>query len=187
MKTTRAQAAQNRQRILDMASRAFRAKGFEGCSVADITTAAGLTHGGFYGHFASKSALEAEACAAALGSAAARWAAAIADSPDEAFESIVNGYLTERHRDSPAIGCAFAALAAEASRREPEVRGAFTEGLKARLDLLARAVGAKSSDTARERAIAAMSSLVGAMVLARVVDDPELSAEILVAVRSQLT
>src|SRR5688500_15554793 len=108
MKVTREKAAQNRQRIVDVASRAFRARGLEGIGVADLMDAAGLTHGGFYGHFESKADLQAEACKAALDPAVARWQAAIDDSPDDALRSIVEGYLSERHRDSPAVGCAFA-------------------------------------------------------------------------------
>lgn len=187
MKVTRAQSTQNRQRILDMASRAFRAKGFEGCSVADVMTAAGMTHGGFYGHFGSKAELEAEACEAALAAAGARWATAIEDSPDEALESIVTGYLSERHRDSPAIGCTFAALATEASRGEPAVRRVFTDGLKARIELLAQVVEEESKKARRQQAIAVMAGLVGAMVLARVVDDPDLSDDILEAARNRLS
>ena len=187
MKVTRAQAAKTRQRILDVASRVFRSKGFEGCSVADIMTAAGMTHGGFYGHFDSKADLEAEACAAALAAAGGRWAAAIEDAPDEALESIVTGYLSERHRDSPAIGCTFAALATEASRGEPSVRRVFTDGLRARIELLAQAVEEESKKARRQQAIAVMAGLVGAMVLARVVDDADLSGEILEAVRNRLS
>lgn len=186
MKVTRAQAREHRQRILDVASRTFRSKGFDGASVADIMAAAGMTHGGFYGHFDSKVDLQAEACSAALASATARWAAVIADSPEDALESIVDGYLSERHRDSPAIGCAFAALAAEASRGESAVRGAFTNDLNERVDLLSRVAPGSSPGARRAKAIATIAALVGAIVLARVVDDADLSDEILEAARKEL-
>ncbi|MEO5569170.1 MAG: TetR/AcrR family transcriptional regulator [Gemmatimonadaceae bacterium] len=180
--------AQHRARILDVASRAFRARGFEGSTVADIMKDAGLTHGGFYGHFESKAHLEAAACATAIAPAAARWAAVIedsGDSPEDARESIVDGYLSERHRDSPATGCVFAALGPEASRGDPAVRKAFTDGLKTRLDLLAQVVTGQSRKVRRDKAIATMAGLVGAIVLSRAVNDPDLSDEILEAVRSE--
>lgn len=189
MRVSREQMAQHRQRILDVASRAFRARGFGGSSVADVMKDAGLTHGGFYGHFESKADLEARACAAAVAPAAARWAAVIEDSgdqPEEALEAIVDGYLSERHRDSPATGCVFAALGAEAARGEPGVRKAFTDGLKVRLDLLSQVVRGPSRNARRERAIATMAGLVGAIVLSRAVDDADLSIEILDAVKAEL-
>jgi TetR/AcrR family transcriptional regulator, transcriptional repressor for nem operon len=186
MRVSREEAARHRQRILDVASRAFRAKGFDATSVADVMAAAGMTHGGFYGHFESKADLQAEACAVALAAAAARWSAAVADAPDEALESIVDGYLSERHRDSPAIGCAFAALGVDAARGGDAMRHTFTHGLKARLDLLAGVVPGESRKARRQRAITTMAGLVGALVLARLVADAELSGEILEAVREGL-
>lgn len=186
MKVTRDQAAQNRQRIVDVASRAFRARGLEGIGVSDIMDAAGLTHGGFYGNFESKAALQVEACKAALHPAAARWQAVIDESPDDALASIADGYLSERHRDSPAAGCAFAALSPEISRAGPELKAVATEGLRARIDLLSRAVEAPSAKARRKKAIATLAALVGAVVLARVTDEAGLSDEILEAVRSEL-
>lgn len=186
MRVSRAKMAEHRQRIIEVASRSFRARGFEGSTVADIMTAAGLTHGGFYGHFASKADLETEASAAALAPAAARWSSVIEESPDDALESIVEGYLSARHRDSPATGCVFAALAPEASRGSTPLRRAFTAGLTTRLDLLARVMTGQSKKARREQAIATMAALVGAIVLARAVEEPHLADEILDAVRGAL-
>lgn len=188
MRVSREKMAQHRQRILEVASRAFRARGFGESSVADIMKDAGLTHGGFYGHFESKAHLEAEACAAAIVPAAARWAAVIedaGDSPEDAREAIVDGYLSERHRDSPATGCVFAALAPEASRGSESLRRAITDGLRTRIDLLSQVVMGPSKKVRREKAIATMAAMVGAIVLARAVEDANLSGEILEAVRAE--
>ena len=178
MKVSRAQMILHRNRILEAASRMFRSRGFERSGVAEIMNAAGMTHGGFYGHFASKSTLAAEACSAALTTASARWGALIDESPDKALEAILDGYLSDRHRDSPATGCALAALATEAAREDGAVRSAFTGAVERRIELLAKL--ARGTPAARrEEAIATLAGMVGAIVLARVVDDASLSDAIL--------
>src|SRR5262245_24790993 len=109
MKVTREQAAENRERIVNTAARLFRERGFDGVGVADIMKGAGLTHGGFYGHFASKDDLAAEACARALEKSAMKWSA-ILDTDANPLDTIVASYLSEAHRDRPGSGCAIAAL-----------------------------------------------------------------------------
>lgn len=183
MRVSRDQMAQHRRRIIEAASRAFRARGFERSGVADIMGDAGLTHGGFYGHFASKLDLEAEACAVAMATGAARWTTLIDESPEDALSSIIAGYLSERHRDSPATGCVIAALGSEVAREGADVRRAFTRGLSERLDLLAQVVTGRSKIARRNRAVATMAAMAGAVMLARAVDDPGLSDEILNATR----
>jgi TetR/AcrR family transcriptional repressor of nem operon len=181
MKVSRKQFAKNRQRILDVAGRLFRERGFDGISVADLMKAAGLTHGGFYGHFESKEDLVAQACAKVLSGSANGWARIAAERPDDAARAIVEAYLSPKHRDQPGIGCAFATLGGEVARQAKPVRQAFTEGIRARLEVLAGVVTGRSKAAQRQKALATMSGLVGAMVLARAVDDPAFSGEILAA------
>src|SRR3982750_409763 len=115
MKVSREQAARNRERILDTAAQLFRERGFEGIGVADLMKAAGLTHGGFYGHFASKDDLVAQAAALALEQSVALWEK-LADRPqDDPLSAIAGVYLTSRHRDDPGAGCLLAALGPDVS------------------------------------------------------------------------
>src|SRR5260370_2043175 len=108
VRVTREQAAANRRKIVHVASTLLRRHGFEGIGVADIMKGAGLTHGGFYGHFASKDDLAAEACTRALGGD--DWAAGLAGTPNPSLGAVVRGYLSPRHRADPSHGCLFAAV-----------------------------------------------------------------------------
>jgi TetR/AcrR family transcriptional repressor of nem operon len=186
MKVSRAAAAENRERILDAAARLFREKGFDGIGVADLMQSAGLTHGGFYGQFASKEELAAQACARALERSAAKWDRVIEDKTRDPLQTIAESYLSPRHRDSAGHGCALAALAAEAPRRGPAVRRAFTQGVRALLDRLMKIAPGRAARIRREHALVTLAQLVGAVVLARAADDAQLSDEILHAVRASL-
>jgi len=174
MRVTRERRAENRQRILAEASRLFREKGVQGVGVAEITQAAGMTHGGFYGHFASKEILLAEAIAYALTGAAEQLAVA-AD-----IEEYAQGYASERHLQTPGSGCPMAALGSEMSRQPTEVREAFARGVREFI------VAATAGAGTREAALTRVSGLVGAMVLARAVKgvDDDLAAEVLSAIRT---
>src|SRR5215468_2541287 len=130
MKVTREQAAANREKIVEVASILFRKHGFDGIGVADIMKAAGLTHGGFYGHFKSKDDLAAEACGRALARSTEAWEQIADTAGDDAFAEIVRHYVSAEHRDEPGQGCALAALAPEATRHGRKVRRTFTHGLK---------------------------------------------------------
>lgn len=187
MRVSRAEAAQNRERIIAVAAKLFRERGFDGIGVAELMKSAGLTHGGFYGHFASKEDLMAKACIQAMaGSLAALHEAAKAGGPD-GLTAVASAYLSPKHRDSPGEGCALAALGAEAARHDSPVRGAFTSGVRSVVEILSRLVPRKSKRAKRERALAIFASMVGALVLARAVDDAELSEEVLQAVLASIT
>ena len=186
MKVSREQAAQNRERVLDAAAELFRERGFEGIGVADLMKAAGLTHGGFYGQFSSKEDLMAEACARASARSRALWSKLAERAPDDPVAEIAGVYLTSRHRDNPGSGCLMAALASDAARQGPAVRRAVTESLRSTFDFLSRLVRGKSKSAKRQKAIGTYASLVGAMVLARAVDDRALSQEILDAVLASI-
>lgn len=181
MRVSRVEAAGNRDRIVDVAARRFRERGFEGIGVADLMKEAGLTHGGFYGHFGSKEELMAEAYRRALEQSHEQWRKRAEGARDPVGE-MARHYLTARHRDNRGQGCAVAALGTDVARQGPIVRQAFTEGLRHALDFLSALVKGRTASTKRRRAIQTYASWIGAMVLARAVDDPTLSREILEAV-----
>jgi TetR/AcrR family transcriptional repressor of nem operon len=149
MRVSREQAAANRERIIDAAAALFRAKGFTGIGVADIMQAADLTHGGFYGHFASKDDLVAQASRRTMARSAANWARVVAEAPDHPYAALLQHYLTPRHRDDPGRGCGFAALSNDAARSGKTVRNAFAEGLEPLIDILAQLRFAKRGASRR--------------------------------------
>jgi TetR/AcrR family transcriptional regulator, transcriptional repressor for nem operon len=175
MKVSREQVAENRRTILEVSGRLFRQRGYESVTVAEVMQAAGLTHGGFYGYFKSKEDLIAQALAAALAGSAA---------PPADPAAYAAGYLTQAHRDDRAGGCPFAALATETVRQPAEARAAMTVGLKRQIERLsANAPGADAAEK-RRAAIGGWAAMVGAMILARVSDDPALSDELLAETRA---
>jgi TetR/AcrR family transcriptional regulator, transcriptional repressor for nem operon len=187
MKVSREQAAKNRERILDAAAQLFREHGFEGIGVADLMKAVGLTHGGFYGHFSSKQDLMAQACARVIEHSHETWTKRAQSAPDDPLSPIARGYLSTRHRDDPGTGCFIAALGSDVARQGPGVRRAVTEGLRSSFEMLARLVPGKSAEARRRDAISAYASWVGAMIMARAVDDRVLSKEILDAVLASVS
>jgi TetR/AcrR family transcriptional repressor of nem operon len=186
MRVSRQKAAENRERIIDAAGALFRKKGFDGIGVADIMKAAQLTHGGFYGHFASKDDLVSQASQRAMARAAMNWTNVTASAPKNPYAALLDHYLSPRHRDDPGHGCAFAALSGEAARCGKPVRSAFGSGLEALIEIIAKAVPGRSKSGRRRKAVAAVAGLVGALTLARAVDDPALSNEILDAAKQEL-
>lgn len=185
MRVSREQAAQNRERIVETASRLFREKGYDGIGVADLMKCAGLTHGGFYGHFASKEDLLAEAFGKAMEHSAQRWRELLDQAPAKPRSAVAHMYLTAKHRDNPGKGCALASLGPDVSRVGPEVRQAMDASFNAQLEALARALPGDAAQRRRD-AIATYAALVGGLVLSRSVGDAALSDEILAAVRSSL-
>jgi TetR/AcrR family transcriptional repressor of nem operon len=186
MKVSREQAAENRQRIVEVAARLFRERGFDGVGVADLMKTAGLTHGGFYGHFRSKEALMAEACEQAISTTGRHWKATLAASESPALEALAEGYLSTNHRDNPGNGCVIAALANDAARQAPPVRQVYTRSVKRFIDTLSQALPGRAEADRRQQAVAACASMVGALILARAIDDDALSQEFLDAVAAQL-
>ena len=182
MKVSKEQMAENRERILDAAAQLFREKGFDGIGVADLMKSAGLTHGGFYGHFASKDELMAQASGRALERLQSAWAVIAREARErgqDPLAAIETAYLSPRHRDAPGQGCLLAALGGDAARQGTAVRQAVTEGVRAQVEGLATLAPVRTKAARRQRALADYASLVGAMVLARAVDDEALSNEIL--------
>ena len=186
MKVTREKAAENRERIIRTAARLFREKGFDGIGVADLMKSAGLTHGGFYGHFASKSELAATACDSALVKSRKKWAAIAEAGGEEALSKMVRSYLSEAHRDRPGSGCALAALGPDAARQDAAIKHSLTDGLKGLVEILEKVLGGDTERARHEAAFAAMAQLVGAVVLSRMVDDEAMSKDILDAAARDL-
>jgi TetR/AcrR family transcriptional regulator, transcriptional repressor for nem operon len=186
MRVSRQKAAENRERIIDKAGALFREKGFDGIGVADIMEAADLTHGGFYGHFASKDDLVAQASQRAMARAAVNWAKVTAAAPKNPYAALLAHYLSPRHRDDPGHGCAFAALSGDAARCGKPVRAAFARGVEPLIEIVANVVPGRSKVARRRKAIAAVAELVGALILARAVDNERLSDEILQAAEHEL-
>jgi TetR/AcrR family transcriptional repressor of nem operon len=186
MRVSREKAAEHRERIIDAAGALFRAKGFGGIGVADIMKAADLTHGGFYGHFASKDDLVAQASRRTMTRAAANWTKLVGAAPEKPYAALLKHYLSPKHRDDPGQGCAFAALGNDAARSGKIVHEAFAEGLAPLLDILAQSIPGKSKAARRRKAVAAMATLVGALTLARAVEGAPLSDEMLQAAHREL-
>jgi TetR/AcrR family transcriptional repressor of nem operon len=187
MKVSREQAAENHDRIVEAAAQLFRERGFYGVAVADLMKEVGLTHGGFYGHFSSKEELMAEASVRALTQALERWSELAEGAQENPLPALAQTYLSRAHRDDPGTGCLLAALGPEVSRQGPAVRRAVTDYVRSACDLLAKMVPGKSKAARRQKVIATYATLVGAMVMARAVDDRGLSQEILDAGLASVT
>lgn len=175
---------ESHQRILTAAGRRFRADGLDGAGVAAIMGEAGLTHGGFYAHFAGKEALIAVALEAALAQDRGRWLAGLeALAPEDAYRVIVGRYLSPAHRDGAATGCAMASLSSELARRQGPPRLAFERAFLALLDGLEQYLPEQATLGRRERAIATTALCLGGLLLSRMVADPALADAILLACR----
>jgi TetR/AcrR family transcriptional repressor of nem operon len=177
MRVSREQAAENRRRIVETASRMFRENGFDGVGVDAIMKGAGLTHGGFYGHFRSKDDLAAEAVTRALERGTER------QSRLTDLRDLVSDYLSERHRANRGDGCAIAALCGEMARQGEGMRRGVTAHVRAQLDRFSHLLKGGTAASRRKRAIATFAGIIGALMLARAVEDPALSEEILTAAR----
>jgi TetR/AcrR family transcriptional repressor of nem operon len=164
------------ERIVETAARAIRRSGYSGTGVADIMKEAGLTHGGFYAHFASRDAMLAEAAdrAGAEGVAAVARVAAAAP-PQQALQAMMQAYLSKTHVESVETGCGVAALCSETPRQALQVRRAATRRIKEMIDLVARESPDWGRPGAHEHALVTVATMVGALVLARAVDDARLS------------
>ena len=187
-RATRTAKEATHERIVEAAARAIRRTGYDGTSVADIMKEAGLTHGGFYAHFASREAMLAEAADRAGAEAVAASAGiAAAAPPAQALQTLLRAYLSKEHAKSVETGCPVAALGSEMPRQAPEVRRAATRRIKEMIDVVARQSPDWGQPGAHEHALVMVATLVGALVLARAVDDPKLSDALRDAALKHLT
>lgn len=165
-----------RMRILETAARAIRRSGCHGTGVADIMKEAGLTHGGFYAHFASRDEMLAEAVNhAALSSMAVA-------SQDQSLETLMKTYLSDEHVVNIEIGCCFAALGSELPRQVAKVREVSTLRIKDMIHLIERHMSNQDQPNVRQESLVMLSTMVGALILARATDDPDLSTALRQAV-----
>ena len=176
------------ERIVDAAARAIRRSGYDGTSVADIMKEAGLTHGGFYAHFASREAMLAEAADRAGAEATAASARVVAGAPPEqALQRLLRAYLSKEHIKGVEMGCPVVALGSEMPRQAPEVRRAATRRIKEMIDVVTRQSPDWGQPGAHERALVTVATMVGALLLARAVDDTKLSDALLKAALKHLS
>ena len=165
------------ERIVEVAARAIRRSGYGGTGVADIMKEAGLTHGGFYAHFASRDALLAEAGDRAGAESVALAARVAAAAPTgQALQYMMHAYLSDEHIAAIETGCPVSALGSEMPRQAPEVRHAATTHIKEMIDLFARQMSDWGEPAAHERAMMLVCGLIGTTMIARAVDDPKLSS-----------
>jgi TetR/AcrR family transcriptional regulator, transcriptional repressor for nem operon len=182
LRKSRLEAAQTREAIVAAAADLIRRTGIAEASLADMMAAAGLTHGGFYRHFRNKEHLISEALSAAGEKAIATIGQKMAKG---GLKAAVDGYLSTSHRDSPTPICPFAALGSEMARSRKVTKAAATEVLEKLFVTLAG--DAPDREEARGDAIVALSMMIGAMTLARIVADSDLSSEILDRAKEHLT
>jgi AcrR family transcriptional regulator len=162
-------------RIVETAARAIRRSGYDGTGVADIMKEAGLTHGGFYAHFASRDAMLAEAADHAGEETIAIAKRIFAEVPgDQGLQALMQVYLSNEHMANIETGCSFAALGSEMPRQAPEVRKASTCRIKEMIALIKSRLSGQQADK-DEKALVMLSTMVGTLLLARAVKDPELS------------
>ncbi|CAN7676372.1 TetR/AcrR family transcriptional regulator [Mesorhizobium sp. LjRoot246] len=182
MRVSRTQAAENRETVINVASRLFRERGFDGIGLKDLMKGAGLTQGAFYKQFESKDDLAAQASRRAMESAAHKWSAATAANPGKPLDGVISFYLSMDHRGEKMDGCPVVALGSDAARQGAEVKASFEAGIKEYLEMLGSWVGEDDS----EKAMAVLSTMVGAVMLSRVVNDPNLAQAFLDAAADQV-
>ncbi|WP_375286445.1 TetR/AcrR family transcriptional regulator [Sphingomonas sp.] len=179
MRISKEQARENREKVVETASRLFRERGFEGVGVSDLMKTAGFTHGGFYNHFSTKDALATEA----LESAWSEMATERATASD--LSRLLMAYLSRPTRDSPGMSCPAAALAGEVARQSDAVRTAFAGGLEEMIESIRQRLPDNETEHSRQQAVALVAAMVGALILSRAVpDETKLADELLEATLS---
>jgi TetR/AcrR family transcriptional regulator, transcriptional repressor for nem operon len=187
MRKSKQEAAETRKRIVTAAAKEFRKNGIVATGLSDLMAAAGLTHGGFYKHFQSKDQLVAEAYAEAVRSSIATMRGDLSRGSRATATNYATNYLSIAHRDDPSDGCPLCAIGSELGRCDEETRSAATDGFLQFVDVVAGQFGETSPDVARRRALVAVSTMIGAMTMSRIVTDPDLSEEILQLAEESIT
>jgi TetR/AcrR family transcriptional repressor of nem operon len=167
--------------VINVASRLFRERGFDGIGLKDLMKGAGLTQGAFYKQFASKEDLAAQASRRALESAFSRWSAAAAANPKDPLGAVIAFYLSTEHREERMDGCPIVALGSDAARQGVDVKASFEAGIREYLELLGSWVGDVDGEEPNGKAMAILSTMVGALILSRTVNDERLSKRFLQA------
>lgn len=187
MRKSKVETAETRRRIVEAAAREFRRNGIHATGLAEVMAAAGMTHGGFYRHFESKDQLVAEACAAGMKSVVnSAEKAAFKSGEKGGLAAIVKSYLSTDHRDNRVDGCPLAGLGSELARADKETREAAVAGFLKVVAVIAKQMRRRNSEAARSDAVFALSAMVGAVTMSRIVTNPELSLAILRDTRKHL-
>jgi TetR/AcrR family transcriptional repressor of nem operon len=181
MRVSRVQAEENRQTVINVASRLFRERGFDGIGFKDLMEGAGLTQGAFYKQFASKDDLAAQASRRALEAAFRRWSAAAAANPKDPLGAVIAFNLSMEHRAERGDGCPIVALGSDAARQGVCVKASFEAGIREYLKMLGSWIGDADGKEPGGKAVAILSTMVGAVVLSRAVNDEQLSKQFLQA------
>jgi TetR/AcrR family transcriptional regulator, transcriptional repressor for nem operon len=185
MRVSRAQAEENRETVINVASRLFREHGFDGIGLKDLMKGAGLTQGGFYKQFSSKDDLAALASRRAMESATRRWSTAAAKSSDP-LQAIMEFYLSPGHLGEKADGCPLVALGSDAARQSEEVRRPFEDGIRAHFEVLDELMNDARNSNPSGKAMAMLSLMVGAVTLSRIMQDESMSQGILDAAAGEV-
>ncbi|MBN3063163.1 TetR family transcriptional regulator [Pectobacterium aquaticum] len=187
-RVSKQQMERNREEIIQVSSQLFRERGLNGVSVNDLMAAAGLTHGGFYGHFASKDELAAIASRKALEDSGTRWQEMCQHADKHNLETLVEHYLSPSHRDGAKDGCALTALANDIARESADkpVHDIYLSGVKAMLDRLESLSTIEDKEQRKQHALAQFALLSGALALARATAGDTLSDDFLNAAKKAL-
>ncbi|MDY0746595.1 TetR/AcrR family transcriptional regulator [Paucibacter sp. R3-3] len=185
MKKSKAETAETRKRIVETAAKTFRRKGIAATGVAEIMAAAGLTHGGFYRHFGSKDQLVAEALSA-TDKNMVRDSREAAEKGAEAMLAVFQDYMTEAYRDKVEDGCPLAAMGSELVRADDNTRHAATTSFRKIVEAAAPFMRSPDDAEGMDTALSLLTNMVGALTIARMVDDPELSDRILQTTRRRI-
>ncbi|MCO5159912.1 MAG: TetR/AcrR family transcriptional regulator [Mesorhizobium sp.] len=186
MRVSRTQAAENRETVINVASRLFRERGFDGIGLKDLMKGAGLTQGAFYKQFESKEDLAAQASRRAMESVIHRLSAVADANPQDPLGAVVAFYLSMGHRAERMDGCPIAALGSDAARQGPDVKASFEAGIREYLEMVDGWVGAADGEEPGAKAMAILSTMVGALLLSRAVNDPDLAQGFLNAAAGQV-
>ena len=186
MRISRQKVVENRELILQTAADQFREHGIDGVGVADLMKAAGMSLGSFYGYFESKDQLVAETYAKAVGATKDRILEFLTKTDEKAYMNMVNEYLSPGHRDNLRQGCVLAALGSEVTHQSGAVRHAATKELRTLFDETAKNLPGRTVKQRHSLAIATLASLIGGLILSRMVDEPDLSNQVLDAVKASM-
>jgi TetR/AcrR family transcriptional regulator, transcriptional repressor for nem operon len=183
---SQAAKTESRERVLRITARRIREEGMTRPGVADLMKEAGLTHGGFYKHFASRDDLMNQAAALALVDGETKMAEAARRNLEEPRTGLIDSYLSTRHRDAPGTGCALVTLGAAAGRGGAEMKEAYEKQVQSYLALISETGDGDDSDEAQADAMITLSAMVGALLMSRAVADPQLSDQLLQTVAERL-
>jgi TetR/AcrR family transcriptional repressor of nem operon len=176
------QKERTHRQILAEAANAIRTKGPDRVGVAQVMSKLGLTHGGFYAHFASKDDLVAQAITSMFEQGYANFLRRTEGlEPRKALEAYVDWYLSPGHRDAANRGCPLASVSGDLPRLPDAARVRYTEGIERLTAAIAKLIKKLGNKNAEALALSALSEMAGALALARAIIDPERSERMLQA------